>query len=138
LLLNRPCTTNNSSAIFASQVSPVTLSKVAMVAPCTAPTATLAIMTLGVDRQYKRDIPWLAKIALECGQIRFAETVARLQSGSTREGYGEGDERKTFVCHSFVTDGRIQYLGDCTHAMAGQTVDLPDIPSAHPDGGDQS
>lgn len=30
------------------------------------------------------------------------------------------------VCHSFVTDGRIQFLGDCTHALAGQTVDLPD------------
>lgn len=31
------------------------------------------------------------------------------------------------VCHSFVTDGRIQFLGDCTHALAGQTVDLPPI-----------
>lgn len=30
------------------------------------------------------------------------------------------------VCHSFVTDGRIQFLDDCTHALAGQTVDLPD------------
>lgn len=30
------------------------------------------------------------------------------------------------VCHSFVTDGRIQFLGDCTHALAGQTVDIPD------------
>ncbi|ATA53932.1 ammonia monooxygenase [Variovorax boronicumulans] len=29
------------------------------------------------------------------------------------------------VCHSYVTDGRIQFLGDCTHALAGQTVDLP-------------
>jgi hypothetical protein len=29
------------------------------------------------------------------------------------------------ICHSFVTDGRIQYLGDCTHALTGQTVDLP-------------
>lgn len=29
------------------------------------------------------------------------------------------------VCHSFVTDGRIQYLSDSTHALAGQTVDLP-------------
>lgn len=28
------------------------------------------------------------------------------------------------VCHSFITDGRIQFLGDCTHALAGQTVDL--------------
>lgn len=29
-------------------------------------------------------------------------------------------------CHSFVTDGQIQFGGDCTHAMAGQTVPLPD------------
>lgn len=31
------------------------------------------------------------------------------------------------VCHSFVTDGRIQFLGDCTHKLVGQTVDLPEI-----------
>lgn len=30
-------------------------------------------------------------------------------------------------CHSFIRDGRIEYLGDCTHAMAGQTVDLPEM-----------
>lgn len=29
------------------------------------------------------------------------------------------------VCHSFVRAGRIEFLGDCTHALAGQTVDLP-------------
>lgn len=34
------------------------------------------------------------------------------------------------VCHSFVTDGRIQYLGDCTHGLAGQTVDLPEWEAA--------
>lgn len=39
------------------------------------------------------------------------------------------NERK-YVCHSFVTDGKIQFLGDCTHALAGQTVDLPDIPES--------
>jgi hypothetical protein len=32
------------------------------------------------------------------------------------------------TCHSFVTDGRIQFLGDCTHHLAGQTVDLPEWP----------
>jgi|CXWL01.1.fsa_nt_gi hypothetical protein len=32
------------------------------------------------------------------------------------------------VCHSFVTDGRIQFLNDCTHAMAGQTVALERAP----------
>lgn len=31
-----------------------------------------------------------------------------------------------FVCHSFVTDGKIQFLGDCHHTLAGQTVELPD------------
>lgn len=29
------------------------------------------------------------------------------------------------VCHSYVTDGRIQFLADSTHALAGQTVDIP-------------
>ena len=41
------------------------------------------------------------------------------------------------VCHSFITDGQIQFLGDCTHALAGQTVPIPawPIPEWH-DGGD--
>jgi hypothetical protein len=39
---------------------------------------------------------------------------------------GESFNPIPFVCHSFVTDGRIQFLSDCTHALAGQTVDLPD------------
>jgi hypothetical protein len=30
-------------------------------------------------------------------------------------------------CHSFVTDGQIQFLSDCTHELAGQTVPLPDF-----------
>ncbi len=32
------------------------------------------------------------------------------------------------VCHSFITDGRIQFLTDSTHSLAGQTVDLPEWP----------
>ena len=27
-------------------------------------------------------------------------------------------------CHTFITNGRIQYLDDCEHELAGQTVDL--------------
>lgn len=30
------------------------------------------------------------------------------------------------VCHSFVTEGMIKYCTDCTHDMAGQTVELPE------------
>jgi Family of unknown function (DUF6527) len=35
---------------------------------------------------------------------------------------------KCYTCHSFVTQGRIQFLSDCTHELAGQTVDLPAWP----------
>ena len=31
------------------------------------------------------------------------------------------------VCHSFVTDGNIQFLTDCTHKLAGQTVPLREV-----------
>lgn len=43
-------------------------------------------------------------------------------------GDGEGDDHiPLHRCHTFITDGRIQFLGDCTHALVGQTVDLPEI-----------
>lgn len=31
-------------------------------------------------------------------------------------------------CHSYVTDGKIRFLSDSTHRLAGQTVDLPLVP----------
>ncbi|MDP2275274.1 MAG: DUF6527 family protein [Archangium sp.] len=31
-----------------------------------------------------------------------------------------------YLCHSFVRDGMVQFLGDCTHPLAGQTVPLGD------------
>lgn len=34
-------------------------------------------------------------------------------------------------CHSFVKDGMIQFLGDCTHDHAGKTVPLPKDPLSH-------
>lgn len=33
------------------------------------------------------------------------------------------------VCHYFLTKGVIQFLGDCTHAMKGQHVPLPELPT---------
>jgi len=35
-----------------------------------------------------------------------------------------GEERTPCRCHSFIKEGNIQYLNDCTHALAGQTVPL--------------
>jgi hypothetical protein len=37
--------------------------------------------------------------------------------------YGHGHEPPD-ICHSFVKDGMIQFLGDCTHSLANQTVEL--------------
>lgn len=34
---------------------------------------------------------------------------------------------KCGICHSFVVDGKIQYLSDCTHEFAGQTIELPEM-----------
>lgn len=50
-----------------------------------------------------------------------AESVAK---GEAPSGFQCG------VCHSFVADGRIQFLSDSTHALAGQMVDLPEWPDA--------
>lgn len=30
------------------------------------------------------------------------------------------------VCHSFVRNGTIEFLDDCTHGLAGKTVPLPE------------
>ncbi|MBN8974220.1 MAG: ammonia monooxygenase [Rhizobiales bacterium] len=43
---------------------------------------------------------------------------------------GETIEPRPFVCHSFVRDGQIQFLSDCTHELAGQTVPLRDFDEA--------
>lgn len=33
------------------------------------------------------------------------------------------------VCHSFVVDGVWQFLGDCTHALAGRHVPMVHLPA---------
>ena len=37
-------------------------------------------------------------------------------------------ETTEVICHSYVTDGKIQFLNDCYHDMVGQTVELPEWP----------
>lgn len=39
--------------------------------------------------------------------------------------YGPGGES---VCHSFLNDGVWEFLGDCTHEMAGQRVPMVPLP----------
>jgi hypothetical protein len=61
--------------------------------------------------------------------------VTGLQSINDERGDWTGEYRRgpdgkplKLTCHSFVTAGRMQFLADCTHALAGQTIDLPDLP----------
>lgn len=38
----------------------------------------------------------------------------------------EGSKFRTgWNCHSYIRDGQIQFLGDCTHKLAGKTVPIP-------------
>lgn len=45
----------------------------------------------------------------------------------------ETQEPSQQICHNFVTDGKIQFLTDSTHHLAGQTVEIPEWPYG-PDG----
>lgn len=47
--------------------------------------------------------------------------------GKWDEWQGEGVPPKPYVCHLFVRDGMLQYLNDCTHHLAGQTVPMVPI-----------
>lgn len=40
--------------------------------------------------------------------------------------WNQGDEK--FVCHTFIREGKVEYLSDCTHELKGTTINLPDIP----------
>lgn len=78
-----------------------------------------------------------------CGREHYVPTV-----GPHAWGFNGDEERPTFTpsilvyasqrwedgkaiptprCHSFVRDGRIEFCGDSEHALAGKTVDLPEV-----------
>ena len=40
---------------------------------------------------------------------------------------GKAFDSKEWRCHSHVIDGRIHFCPDCTHALAGQIVDMLDV-----------
>lgn len=51
---------------------------------------------------------------------------------SIRVQWDFGPERQKRQCHYFIRAGKIQFCGDCTHDLSGQTVDLPDLPDRGP------
>lgn len=50
-----------------------------------------------------------------------------LPSINDRVDFSPGSGKPAKVCHSFVTDGSIRFLSDCSHSLAGQTVELLEV-----------
>lgn len=42
-------------------------------------------------------------------------------------GDGNGNPEPDIVCHSFICEGVVQFLNDCTHEMAGQFIELEEV-----------
>lgn len=56
----------------------------------------------------------------------FAPSVRCRWSGENNDG-----SKYEEICHYFIRGGQIEYCGDCTHGLAGQTVPLPEFPPDH-------
>ncbi len=87
-------------------------------------------------RTYAFNCPGCAQYDEPGSRLHRAHTFRDGPDGWTYNGDGDrptvspsilvtGHDEKR--CHSFVREGRIEFLGDCTHALAGQTVDLPEL-----------
>jgi hypothetical protein len=74
---------------------------------------------------------WSFNNDFEKPTIRASVLVKRIRNITDEEHAricnGEKLDFPKIICHSFVTDGKIQFLDDCTHELKGQTIDLPDL-----------
>lgn len=55
------------------------------------------------------------------GDLVFVTLTPSILTHTTRDG-------KEFICHSFLKAGKWQFLGDCSHSLANQTVDMIPLP----------
>lgn len=58
-----------------------------------------------------------------------------MESGEAKAVRRPDDKPKPWCCHYTITNGVVAYCGDCTHAMAGKTISMPDLPSEFQDPG---
>lgn len=73
-----------------------------------------------------------------CPGCKLVHSIRIGDGPGPRWGYNGNPDAPTFtpsiravtgrlICHSFVTDGVIQYLSDSTHHLAGVAVPLPNL-----------
>lgn len=63
----------------------------------------------------------------DCEKPTFSPSLLCLTGSFAKPDYIDDPDIPPTRCHSFITDGRIQYLNDCTHNLKGQTLELPNI-----------
>lgn len=80
--------------------------------------------------------PWVQFMCPGCGRTHSINNTWTFNGDmerptitpSVKVTWPQGKGKPDRICHSFVTDGKIQFLSDCTHSLAGQTVDLDEFP----------
>ncbi|MGH9523053.1 MAG: DUF6527 family protein [Terriglobales bacterium] len=68
---------------------------------------------------------WTWNVSMDSPTFAPSLLVTYLANPNAIEQFKEW--RKERRCHSFVRNGSIQFLADCTHKLAGQTVPLPEV-----------
>jgi hypothetical protein len=61
-------------------------------------------------------------------RITGIQTETRDGKWTGRWKKNEAGEPLQLCCHYFLTAGQLQFCADSTHALAGKTVPLPDLP----------
>lgn len=77
------------------------------------------LLTLPVIRSGTRD-------GTGCWTWNGSTDAPTLRPSVLTQGYSELSEAP-FRCHSWINDGAAQFLDDCSHDLAGKTVELLDV-----------
>lgn len=70
--------------------------------------------------------PTIERSVLVCYYVISKEGYDMIERGE-KPPAGQKYPGRAMVCHSYVRDGNIEFLGDCTHRLAGKTVPLPPV-----------
>lgn len=80
----------------------------------------------GCNDAHRINETWQFNGSAEKPTIQPSILVSRPANPDAAPGFEEYRQEKR--CHSFVTDGMIQFLDDSTHTLAGKTIPLPELP----------
>lgn len=75
------------------------------------------------EHEASRNGVWTFNGDFESPTIRASVLTRSYQKNPVTGNYDIEIDR----CHSYITDGMIEFLSDCQHSLAGQTVELPEI-----------